>query len=259
MHATKEAIHYILILLGLSFGIGLPISQFIYGEVAFQVFAFGYSFMPAIIALVINYRAGQSWRSLGFIRPHWPSVLRATLIPYLYLPFLVLMPLALGLLSAAQPLPSLGTFILNICISFPILLIFILGEELGWRGYLQARMTKAFGPFKGIALLGYVWGIWHLPLAIQGFNFPDHPWFEAFVFYPIFCTALAFIIAYFAHPGKALIVGLGLHAMHNTLAGNIHYYADFTDPGFKVILFTAWASLIAILAGYAYWKKIQPK
>ena len=40
------------------------------------------------------------------------------------------------------------------------------GEEYGWRTYLQPIFQKDFGMWKGIFLLGLVWGLWHLPLNL---------------------------------------------------------------------------------------------
>jgi membrane protease YdiL (CAAX protease family) len=37
-------------------------------------------------------------------------------------------------------------------------------EEFGWRGYVQPRLREYCGPLGTTALLGAVWGVWHLPL-----------------------------------------------------------------------------------------------
>lgn len=55
-------------------------------------------------------------------------------------------------------LPYLGTFVVT---------MFLLGgqEEPGWRGYALPRLQNRFSPLKATALLGVIWGIWHLPLG----------------------------------------------------------------------------------------------
>ncbi|MCI6466251.1 MAG: CPBP family intramembrane metalloprotease [Faecalicatena sp.] len=40
----------------------------------------------------------------------------------------------------------------------------VLGEEYGWRGYLQPIMQKKFGKRAGVILLGILWEFWHIPL-----------------------------------------------------------------------------------------------
>ncbi len=42
--------------------------------------------------------------------------------------------------------------------------IIFLGEEYGWRYYLQPIMQKKFGLKLGVILLGIVWGLWHIPV-----------------------------------------------------------------------------------------------
>jgi CAAX protease family protein len=42
-------------------------------------------------------------------------------------------------------------------------------EEFGWRGYALDRIISPFGLLTGTIVLGFIWGIWHLPL----FFMPD--------------------------------------------------------------------------------------
>jgi uncharacterized protein len=51
---------------------------------------------------------------------------------------------------------------------------FALGEEIGWRGFLQKELSH-LGLWKSGLLIGFIWGLWHAPLVIQGYNFPQKP------------------------------------------------------------------------------------
>ncbi len=51
-----------------------------------------------------------------------------------------------------------------------------LGEELGWRGFLQKELF-ILGFWKSSFLIGFIWGIWHTPLILIGHNYPAHPYF----------------------------------------------------------------------------------
>ena len=46
------------------------------------------------------------------------------------------------------------------------------GEELGWRGFLQSEW-KALGFWKSSWLIGLIWGVWHAPIVLQGYNYPQ--------------------------------------------------------------------------------------
>jgi len=48
------------------------------------------------------------------------------------------------------------------------------GEELGWRGFLL-REFRHLGFWRASLLIGFVWGVWHAPVIMQGHNYPQHP------------------------------------------------------------------------------------
>ena len=52
-----------------------------------------------------------------------------------------------------------------------------LGEEVGWRGWLWPRL-QPMGQLPAILISGIVWGIWHAPLILLGYNYPlaDGAW-----------------------------------------------------------------------------------
>jgi membrane protease YdiL (CAAX protease family) len=49
-----------------------------------------------------------------------------------------------------------------------------LGEELGWRGLLL-RELDSLGFWGSSLVIGFFWGLWHLPLIAAGYNYPGHP------------------------------------------------------------------------------------
>jgi uncharacterized protein len=48
------------------------------------------------------------------------------------------------------------------------------GEEWGWRGYLLPGLLP-LGQWPALLLSGAIWGLWHAPLVLLGFNYPLHP------------------------------------------------------------------------------------
>lgn len=65
-------------------------------------------------------------------------------------------------LLSAKTLGSL----LRLPLLFPFHYIAFLGEEYGWRYFLQPALQERIGKRKGIILLGFIWGIWHLPINL---------------------------------------------------------------------------------------------
>ncbi len=79
--------------------------------------------------------------------------------------------------SGAIPIPT-GALIAIQLATLPLAafinLIPALGEELGWRGWLLPKLMP-LGPIAAIVISGVIWGLWHAPLILLGYNYPDAP------------------------------------------------------------------------------------
>mgnify|MGYP001827892629 CR=1 FL=1 len=49
----------------------------------------------------------------------------------------------------------------------------ILGEEFGWRAYLQPKLLP-LGERRMYLLVGLIWGVWHWPVIWMGYNYPGY-------------------------------------------------------------------------------------
>jgi len=56
-----------------------------------------------------------------------------------------------------------------------IVTILALGEEIGWRGFLQPRLERHFGARRGVVLLSAIWAAWHLGFQLSGLHYPQYP------------------------------------------------------------------------------------
>lgn len=91
-----------------------------------------------------------------------------------------------------------------------------LGEEFGWRGYMQDRLSGEFGWLGASLVVGVVWYLWHLPLWLV-----DSPQKEVPVLlFGIHVMAYAVIIGA-AHQisGGSLAPAILLHLVFNVSAG----------------------------------------
>jgi membrane protease YdiL (CAAX protease family) len=51
---------------------------------------------------------------------------------------------------------------------------FAFGEEWGWRGYLLPQLLP-LGQWPALLISGVIWGLWHAPIILLGYNYPLHP------------------------------------------------------------------------------------
>lgn len=89
-----------------------------------------------------------------------------------------------------------------------------LGEELGWRGYLQVELNKRFSLLKASLIVGVIWAVWHLPLwFIAGYQGLDLLLY--IVFFAVGLIAFSVIIGFVYGRGRNLLYAILLHQMLN--------------------------------------------
>ena len=81
-----------------------------------------------------------------------------------------------------------------VMINFPLTFIAFLGEEYGWRYYLQPVMQKKFGLRFGVILLGVVWGVWHTAADFMFYSTTSGP--QLLVTQIITCVTMSIFFGY---------------------------------------------------------------
>jgi len=92
--------------------------------------------------------------------------------------------------------------------------IFAFGEEIGWRGFLWNEL-KELGFFRASFLIGLIWGVWHSPLVVRGYNYPIHPKIGVILMI-VFCILYTPLINYIRVKTGSVI---SCAIMHGTING----------------------------------------
>lgn len=79
----------------------------------------------------------------------------------------------------------------------PGLFLCTFGEEFGWRAYLLPKLMP-LGSRKAVLLVSAIWGIWHWPAILMGFNYGLDYWGEPVVGPLLFVLVLIFPSAFYA-------------------------------------------------------------
>lgn len=118
---------------------------------------------------------------------------------------------------AVSPIQFILLFIFNFTLGSIFTGLFTIGEELGWRGYLQPKMIRAWGLIPGIVSLGLVWGYWHLPIILMGYNFPQYPRLGGFVLMPLMTVGFSGVFAWLTVNADSILPAILAHGAINSL------------------------------------------
>ncbi|WP_434591765.1 lysostaphin resistance A-like protein [Brevibacterium sp. 1718] len=88
-----------------------------------------------------------------------------------------------GFTAQLETIPGTDSLPTAAAIAIYLLLMFVssvanvgvtIGEEFGWRGWLLTSL-RPLGTWPALPIIGVVWGLWHSPLILLGYNFgrPD--------------------------------------------------------------------------------------
>ena len=145
-------------------------------------------------------------------------------------------------------LPDFPPFILLIILlfqgviaGFTINLPFMFGEEFGWRG-LFLKEVKSMGFIKSSLLIGIVWGIWHLPIILDGHNYPSNPKMGALMMC-LFTTGISPLFTYIRIKSNSIIGPCALHGMINATGAIFLLYVANGNEFYASV--AGWAGFIA--------------
>ena len=125
-----------------------------------------------------------------------------------------------------QPLPPqmppLGVLvalqIVAIVIFSPVNAVVAVGEEIGWRGWLLPRLMP-LGTMPALLISGVVWGLWHAPLLLLGYNYPGAPGWLALTCMSGMCVATGIILSWLRLRSQSVWPAAIGHGAINAAAG----------------------------------------
>src|SRR5215203_3312605 len=190
--------------------------------------------VAALIMLLVVTRDGYSkegWKSLGLHRlglnVWWIAFGATLLITVAALAIVWATPLASFVVPEGGIINPIIWFLLMVGV---FALTFVLGEEIGMRGYLQPRLMS-LGRTRALLLVGLVWGTWYMPLYC--FMAKLFPVGNVLPLVPLFygtMVAVSFIFGYLRiYTGSTWPASIA-HAVHNSAWGPLSLLTTTSSP-----------------------------
>jgi uncharacterized protein len=133
----------------------------------------------------------------------------------------------------------------------------VLGEEIGWRGFLVPELAKTHG-FPATAIItGFIWAIWHYPIVLFADYKSDTPVWFYLPLLTVMLPFLTFVWTWMRLKSGSIWPCVILHAAHNT------FIQAFFDPltvhskktNYVANEFGAGLLVLSILMAIYFWRR----
>jgi membrane protease YdiL (CAAX protease family) len=185
----------------------------------------GLMWCPGVAALIVRLATQRNLRGTGW---RWGKT-RWQVLSYLAPAGLALVVYGLvwwtgigglnpqGLIESAKGLPGSVPVILAVFATVGFLpgMVFALGEEIGWRGFLVPELAKTMSFTRTALISGAAWAVYHYPLILfANYNSGAPKWYALFAF-TWMAVAASFVFAWMRLKSGSLWTAVILHASHN--------------------------------------------
>jgi len=161
-----------------------------------------------------------------------------------------------GMLGFDLPAPFVIGLLSKMSLGFLVTIVFVLGEEIGWSGFLTPKLLKLTSvPVTSLIVGGY-WAVWHYPAIIGGFYGTGTPLWVALPGFTLVIVAESLVRTVLISKSKSLWIGVVLHASGNIILMGIFWemtvhkgYAGYLVSESGVLL-----GIVYMMMAVLFWK-----
>jgi membrane protease YdiL (CAAX protease family) len=136
------------------------------------------------------------------------------------------------------------------------------GEELGWRGYLFPRLLR-LGPVSAIVISGVVWGAWHAPLLLLGYNYPGATPLQSVAAMCAMCTVTGALLGWVRLRSASVWPAAVGHGTINAAAGFVIVFRQAGAPvdttQASILGWSGWIVPLAMVAVLLLAGQLRPR
>ena len=210
------------------------------------------------------------WAGVGFNPRRGRGLLIAVVGPAAVIAVSFSVAAAFGVVRFPAPGPGFGSAVLSLAVTTIIFTVVLLGEEIGWRGYLLFRLGELTSGRRAALLTGAFQAIFHLPLLLLTTTYQSEG--KRWIVVPIVVVTLTLAGVWYGWlrlwSGSIWPVSLS-HSAFNNLMEGVAGAAIATSPAMMAYVTTETGVvtmiIMVLLAGYlltrraADFAKAEPK
>ena len=133
----------------------------------------------------------------------------------------------------------------------------VIGEEIGWRGFLVPELAKTRGFAATAAITGLIWAVWHYPVVLFADYRSDTPVWFYLPLLTVMLPLITFVWTWLRLKSGSIWPCVILHASHNT------FMQTFFDPitlhnkktNYVANEFGAGMLFASIVLAYYFWRR----
>ncbi|MCX6160590.1 MAG: CPBP family intramembrane metalloprotease, partial [Ignavibacteriae bacterium] len=164
------------------------------------------------------------------------------------------------MLGFELPVPFIIGVLSKMSLGFLFTCLPVLGEEIGWSGFLTPKLLKIFSVPVTSLIVGLFWAVWHYPAIIGGFYGQGTPLWIALPGFTLSIVGESFIRTVLVSKSKSLWTGVVLHASANIIFMGM-FYEMTVHKGYAAYIVSEtgiFAGIVYITIALIFWK-LQPK
>jgi membrane protease YdiL (CAAX protease family) len=164
------------------------------------------------------------------------------------------------MLGFELPVPFIIGVLSKMSLGFLFTCLPVLGEEIGWSGFLTPKLLKIFSVPVTSLIVGLSWAVWYYPAIIGGFFGQGTPLWIALPGFTLSIVGESFIRTVLVSKSKSLWTGVVLHASANIIFMGM-FYEMTVHKGYAAYIVSEtgiFAGIVYITIALIFWK-LQPK
>jgi membrane protease YdiL (CAAX protease family) len=117
-----------------------------------------------VLVMLPRGRRRAAWAEVGFGRPPWRAILVGVVGSMAILTLSYAIAAAVGVVRFTAPDGGIGGWALELVLTLVVFGVVLLGEEIGWRGFLLLRFGAVMSARRAVLATGACQAAFHLPL-----------------------------------------------------------------------------------------------